>query len=218
MSSALRPVVVLGAGGHAAVLIDALERAGRPVLAALDRDVGGGAGRVLGVAIVDERLAPDRFPAAQVELAMAAVGFGEGVRRHDMATHWRNLGYRFATVVHPAAVVSAHAELAEGSQVLAGAVVQARSVVGRDAIVNSRAVVEHDCRIGEGGHLAPGVCLGGAVTIGARSQLGLGAVVLEGLTVGADSIVAAGAVVTRNVLAGVLVAGVPAAELRRLAC
>lgn len=43
-----------------------------------------------------------------------------------------------------------------------------------------------------------------------------GATVLHGVTVGEDSVVAAGAVVTRNVPAGVVVAGVPARVARTL--
>lgn len=207
-----RPVVLLGAGGHAAVLVDALTASGRRPEAALVR-AGDAASGVLGVPLVDEREAADRYPPERFELAMAVVGFGPGVRRHRLAQRWRDLGYRFATVVHPAAVVAASATLDEGVQVLAASVLQPRCRVGRDAIVNTGAIVEHDCSLAAGCHLAPRATLGGAVAIGARSQIGLGALVIEGRTVGDDSLVAAGAVVIRDVPDGVVVAGVPAREI-----
>jgi UDP-perosamine 4-acetyltransferase len=205
-------VVLLGAGGHAAVVADALTAAGRRPVAALVHDRTSPSGE-LGVPLVEDREAIERFPPDRYELAMAVIGFGAGVRRHRLAQTWRGLGYRFATVVHPTAVIATGATLDEGAQVLAAAVLQPRCRIGRDAIVNTGAIVEHDCRLAEGSHLAPRVVLGGEVGVGERSQIGLGAVVIEGLRVGADSLVAAGAVVVRDVPGGVLVAGVPAREI-----
>jgi carbonic anhydrase/acetyltransferase-like protein (isoleucine patch superfamily) len=52
--------------------------------------------------------------------------------------------------------------------------------------------------------------------IGDRCLIGMGAILLEGVKIGAGSIVGAGAVVTKNVPAGVVVAGVPAKIVREL--
>jgi carbonic anhydrase/acetyltransferase-like protein (isoleucine patch superfamily) len=59
-------------------------------------------------------------------------------------------------------------------------------------------VVDHDCVVGEFAHLSPIAALGGAVHVGARTHLGLGAVALPGVRIGADVRVGAGAVVHRT--------------------
>lgn len=53
------------------------------------------------------------------------------------------------------------------------------------------------------------------ITIGDRVWIGARAIVLKGVTIGDGAIVAAGAVVTKDVEPGTLVAGVPAAFVRR---
>ena len=52
--------------------------------------------------------------------------------------------------------------------------------------------------------------------MGDRCLIGMGAILLEGVRIGAGSIVGAGAVVTKDVPAGVLVAGVPAKIMREV--
>lgn len=58
-----------------------------------------------------------------------------------------------------------------------------------------------------------GVESGRPITIGANVWIGGGAIILPGITVGDDAIIGAGAVVTRDVAAGVTVAGNPARPL-----
>jgi UDP-2-acetamido-3-amino-2,3-dideoxy-glucuronate N-acetyltransferase len=51
--------------------------------------------------------------------------------------------------------------------------------------------------------------------VGRRASIGSGAVILGGVSIGPDALIGAGAVVTRDVPAGVTVAGVPARALDR---
>jgi UDP-perosamine 4-acetyltransferase len=145
-----------------------------------------------------------------------------GVGSADSTAHrarlyqrFRSLGYGFAPVVHPAAVLSPSASLGEGVQVMAGAVVQAGVEAGANVIVNTGAVVDHDCRLGDHAHVASGAVLAGGVQVGSGAHIGAGATLIQGVAVGASALVAAGAVVIADVAPGARVAGVPARPMRR---
>jgi acetyltransferase-like isoleucine patch superfamily enzyme len=86
----------------------------------------------------------------------------------------------------------------------------AQARLERSVIVNTAASVDHECRIGAGAHVGPGVRLAGRIEVGERAFIGTGAVVLPRLTIGDDATIGAGAVVVRDVPAGAVVTGVPA--------
>lgn len=206
-----RRAAVLGAGGHAKVVIATLRAAGWEVAAAYD-DAGEGRGReVAGV--------PVRGPLeAAVEAGHEAVVIAVGDNRGRRAVAERFAGARalpWVAVVHPAATVHPSVELGEGTVVFAGAVIQPDTAIGRHAIVNTGASVDHDCRLGDFVHVAPGARLAGGVTVGDGAFLGIGSVVIPGLAIGAWSTVGAGSAAVRPVEARATVVGVPARAVRR---
>lgn len=88
------------------------------------------------------------------------------------------------------------------------------SRIGRGAILNTGCTVDHHAQIGDYTHIAPpGVHLGGEVSIGGHTLVGIGAVVLPRCRVGAGCIIGAGAVVIGDVPDGVTMVGVPARPL-----
>lgn len=203
-------VIVVGAGGHARVLIDALQRAGIQILFATDADPGKHGRSLLGVPVIggDEALAAHAPGSVPLVVGLGSVGT-DGARRAVFERLAAD-GHRFATVIHPAAVVAPDVMLLEGAQVMAGAVVQTGSHIGRNAIINTGACVDHDCRIGNHAHIAPGATLSGGVEIGDGAFVGTGACVIQSVRIGQGSVVAAGAVVIGDVPAGMCVMGVPA--------
>jgi maltose O-acetyltransferase len=94
--------------------------------------------------------------------------------------------------------------------------------------LNDRITLHDDVQIGPGTslittshELGPAHNRGGPMTtapvvIGAGCWLGANVTVLPGVSIGAGSVVAAGSVVTRDVPPGVIVAGVPAREVRKI--
>ncbi len=209
-SGAQPPVVVVGAGGHARVLLEVLRCLGRQVLFVTDRSVGLYGTRIGGAEVrgPDECIA--ELPPGEVELVNGVGSVGVPNARREVYLRLRAQGYLFATLVHPSAVVAEGVAVAAGAQLMAGVVVQPGASIGENTIVNTRVAVDHDCRVGAHVHLAPGVVLSGTVTVGDRSHLGTGAVVIQGVRIGMGALVAAGAVVTRHVPDGARVAGVPA--------
>jgi UDP-perosamine 4-acetyltransferase len=208
-------LVMLGAGGHARSLLDAIRAAGEHEVVALTDPRAELAGtRIDGVEVVGDDARLEDLRERGIEAACMGVGGvgdnGVRMRAFELA---RTLGFALPAVVHPAATVSATTSLGDGSAVLAGAVVGPGARVGVNVIVNTGAIVEHDCAIADHVHVASGAVLGGAVTVGEAAHIGLGACVLQGVTVGPGAVVGAGAVVIRDVGAGDRVVGVPAASI-----
>lgn len=214
-----RPVIIVGAGGHGAVVADALVAAGRQVLGFVDADPGRHGVLMLGFLIIGGDAALANYRAGEVELANGIGGNGNranvqaGTQRRRVQTGLESLGWTFCNVCHPSAVISAHAAVAPGAQILAGAIVQALARVGEGAIINTRAVVEHHAVVGRYAHIAPAAVLCGAVQVGEEAHIGAGAVVRQGTQLAHRTVVGMGSVVLRNVDGGV-VAGVPARPLK----
>jgi acetyltransferase EpsM len=124
------------------------------------------------------------------------------------------LGFRFASLRHPAAVVAPSAETLPGSIVGASVVIGAHTRIGAHAILNRGVMVGHHTSVGECVTISPGANVAGRVTVRDRAYIGMGAIVLEDLEVGAGSLVAAGSVVTRDVPERTQVLGTPARVVR----
>lgn len=194
-------LVLLGAGGHAKVLIDALEQSGAAIVGIADADSARWGKQLLGRNIEGGDEWVLKQPAASIHLvnAVGSVDRDSLERRQALFERFRRRGYRFAQVVHPAAVVSTRAVLGEGVQVLAGAIVQIDARIGANSLINTRAAVDHDCDVGMHVHIAPGAVLSGAVTVGDGVHIGTGAVVKQGVRIGEGALIGAGAIVLRDV-------------------
>jgi sugar O-acyltransferase (sialic acid O-acetyltransferase NeuD family) len=207
------PILIVGAGGHAAVVADALLAGGERLLGFTDVD-SARLGRVLcGLPVLgDDRVLEAHDPGA-LRLANGIGGVRSTERRRTLQLRLQSAGWKFVRVRHPAAVVSPHAMLAEGTQLLAASVVQAGARVAEGCIVNTTAVIEHDAVLEAWVHVAPGALVCGDVKIGARSHVGAGAVIRQGIVVGPDTVVGAGAVVVEDFAGNGILAGVPARPL-----
>lgn len=200
-------VVLLGGGGHAAVVAEALRTMGVTVAGIAAPEPPRGALVALPHFGSDEALPPG----ARLANGIGAVAPG-GPRRAAFE-RLRRAGFEFLCVVHTAAVVAAGVVLEAGAQVMAGAVIQPGSRLGANALVNTGACVDHDCDLGEHVHIAPRAVLSGGVSVGPGAHVGTGAVVIQGIRLGAGCRVAAGAVVVRDVPDGATVMGLPARQV-----
>ncbi len=210
-------LVLLGAGGHARVLADALRLLGRAERAVvLDARVELHGTSLLGIVVAGGDDLLWRMRSEGFTEFLVAVGgiraFGLRRRLFETAT---GAGLSPGFLRHPTSVVAASATLGAGSQVLAGAIVNACAEVGENVILNTGSIVEHDCVVGADVHVAPRACVAGGVRVGRQVHIGAGATICENLRIGDRAIVGAGAVVIRDVPPEAVVAGVPAKAIRR---
>ena len=200
-------LVLIGAGGHALVVLDAALAGSNPVTGLVDQALPVGQ-KIDGVPGLgnDELLNDASFVQAH-DFHLSMSGPAAKLR---LAGLLEAKAASIASVVHPAATVSSSARIEPGAFINAGAVVNAQTLIGPHVIVNTRASIDHGCRIGAAVHVAPGVTMCGDVVVGEAAEIGPGAVVSRGVRIGAEAVIGAGAVVLSDVSAGNRVWGVPA--------
>lgn len=202
-------MVIIGAGGHAKVIIATAQALGIAVRGIYDDDPAVTGQQVLGTPVLGTCRDID---AADGCTAILAIGSND-IRR-CLAQQLDGLAW--ATLIHPAATVHDSVRLGPGCVVFAGAVIQPDAVLGAHVIVNTGSSVDHDCRIGDFVHIAPGARLAGNVRVGEGSLMGIGSCAAPGIGIGASTIVGAGAAVTDDIPDAVMAAGVPARIIRHL--
>ena len=219
MSSPLRCLYVVGAGGHA-----------REVAAYVsDMALSGTAISLRG--FFDDRLAPGMHGRLSVlgplggivdvqtdaEPVVYLTALGDNITRRRVVERVEALsGGTLAAwkLVHPRAWLGEEIEIGEGTCVAPAAVLTCHVRLGRHCIVNVKASISHDCSVGDFANINPGATICGGVTIGDGAYIGAGATIKDKVSIGAWATIGAGAVVTRDIPPNVTAVGVPARVIR----
>lgn len=202
-------IIVIGAGGHAKVVLATLLAAGYTVNGLFDDDLSKVGHDVFNVPVFGGLKQIERFGSNS-----AIIALGDNKKRKEIATYLDRY-CKWITVSHPKAIIHGSVDIGKGTVICAGAVIQPDTVIGDHVIINTGATVDHECRIEDFVHIAPGVHLAGNVSIKNGTFLGLGVVVIPGKTVGEGAVVGAGSVVIDDIPPFTKVAGVPARPIRK---
>lgn len=209
----MKPVIIVGAGGHARVLLDTLLCSERKVIGLTDFDKKKWESLVNGVPVLGGDEVVFSYSIDEIELVNGMGSVGSMDKRKNIYEYFKNKAYLFSNVIHPSAIVSSNAVLANGVQLLPGCIVNAGAFIGDNSIVNTRASIDHDVSIGSHVHIAPGVTISGGATIGDCTHIGTGATVIQGVHIGSNVLIGAGAVVVKDIPDNCKAYGVPAREV-----
>jgi sugar O-acyltransferase (sialic acid O-acetyltransferase NeuD family) len=204
------PHIIVGAGGHARVLIKTLQRVGAQILGLIDADVSLKGQFILGTPVLGADDVLSQYDPRAVLLVNGVGSTHDMGLRRGIYDRLREQGYDFAKVIHPTSFYEDDVELGAGAQIMAGTIVQTGCRVGANTIVNTAASIDHDCLIGAHCHVGPGAVLSGGVQIGDGTHIGVGSTIIQNIQIGGGSVIAAGSVVTESIPPGTRVGGVPA--------
>ncbi|RCS57432.1 acetyltransferase [Parvibium lacunae] len=207
------PVIVVGAGGHAAVIADTLLAQGRSVLGFVDPSIQAGSRLICGLQVLGDDDHLDNYSPAHVSLANGIGSISYPFLRKKVQEYLQALGWYFIGVVHPSAIVSPYAKVAPDVQILANTVVQANAIISEGCVINTGAIIEHDAILGSWVHAAPGSLVCGGAKLGDFCHVGASATVIQGIQLGAETLIGAGATVIRSFAGKGTLVGIPAKKL-----
>ncbi len=207
----MKPLVLIGGGGHCKSVIDVVESAGYEIIGILDLP------HLLGKQVFQYKIIGTNDDIVKyVDQAQFVVSVGQikspetRMRLHGLVEE--NNG-ELATIISPTAYVSRYASVGRGTVIMHQAIVNAGAKIGNGCIINTKANIEHEVVIGDYCHISTGAMINGGVTIADGTFIGSQSVVNQCVNISSRVVVASLSVVNRNILEEGTYAGCPASRI-----
>jgi len=200
-------VYIIGAGGHAKVVIAALQACGISCHGIYDDNKLLFGKKLWNIPILGaiEEL-PDQ------SCIKAVIAIGSNCVRKKISEKFINVSWQ--TIIHPHSWVHSSVKISAGTVIFAGAIIQPDTIIGLHSIINTSVSVDHDCNIGDYCHIAPGCHIAGGVTIGNESFIGIGTAITPEVNINSNIIVGAGSAVINNLDINGTYVGTPAKRIK----
>mgnify|MGYP000044736128 CR=1 FL=1 len=204
----MKPLILIGGGGHCQSVIEVAESTGRAVQGILDipEEVGKD---VLGYPIIgtDDQIV-NYIDTCEF---LITVGFiKDPALRMKLFNRVCEAGGTLATLIASTAYVSRHAFLGKGTVVMHHAFVNAGARIGENVIINTFCNIEHGACIGDQCHISTGTMVNGDCKIGNDCFIGSQSVLANGVCICNDTVVGAGSLVRKNIIRPGIYSGNPA--------
>lgn len=210
----MKDIIIIGAGGHASVIIDIIEcmknnKHQVRIKGLLDDSKD--KTHFMGYKILDKVKNAHLYNSKDTEFIIA---IGSNEVRKSISKKLQNLKYFIA--IHPTAIIGSNVDINKGTVVMPRAIINANTIIGKHVIINSGAIVEHDNKIKDFVHISPGSTLAGGVEVGESTQVGANSTIIPLIKIGCNSVIGAGSTVIRNIESKVVAVGNPCKVIKNI--
>ena len=206
-------VVIIGAGDHAAIVIDILESVGYYDIVGVTSDDPNNVSKKIKYPLLGTNEILELKSLKKQGVCSVAVGVGGWVDnkvRKKMYVRLKELEFACISNIHPSAVISKYSTIGEGCTIFPGVIINCGVTIGDNVIVATGSTIDHDTIIQDHALISAGVNIGGNVIVGEGATVSIGATVVSGIKIGVECLIAAGAVVINNIPDNTTVYGIPA--------
>jgi sugar O-acyltransferase (sialic acid O-acetyltransferase NeuD family) len=206
-------IIIVGAGGHAKIIIDSLLSIGSYDIKILDdKKINQ---LLLGCLVEYGENDLNKLKLLGYNSAFVAIGsIGDITIRKKFYDILKKKKFRIPIIIDPSAMVSKYSTIGEGVYIGKGSIVNSDSKIGKMSIINSGSIIEHDVSIGEFVHVSPGSTILGNCIINNNTHIGANSVIKQGLSIGFNSLIGIGSVVTKDIGDNILAYGNPTKEVK----
>ena len=213
----IKKVIILGAGGHANVVLEGINHLQYKVEGFLDKDIARQGEIISGVPILGNDSDPEKWLSMGITCCIVGIGHvGHPEIRNKLYDRYASAGFEMINAIHPTAYISPGACIGSGNAIMPGTIINTGTVIGNNCIINTGSIIEHDVKILNGVHIAPRCVVAGGSYIGENTFIGAGATIINGIRIECNSTVGAGSVVISNLPANSLSVGIPAKVIKEV--
>lgn len=198
----MNKISIIGASGHAKVIIDLAEDLGYSIKTVFDQNIS--IENLLKYSVSHDM---DSIPLNSI------IAIGNNYIRKKIANE---ISLFMPALVHPSSFVSKYSKIGNGTVVMSGVSINVDVEIGEHCIINTNSSIDHDCKIHDYVHISPNASLAGNVEVGECTHIGIGACIIQGIKIGKNCIIGAGSVLIRDVLDGTVIVGNPGKELKKI--
>lgn len=193
-------ILLIGGGGHCKSVLDSLITSSNFTdIAIIDTKKNLGKEilnrKIIGTDDDLEKLFEEGYKNAFITVG----SIGDTRLRRKLFNMVNRIGFNIPSIIDSSAVVSKNTRIARGIFVGKNAVINAGAIISEGTIINTGTIIEHDCRVDEFAHIAPGAVLCGDVVIEENVHIGARAVIKQQIRIGNDSTIGMGSVVLDDI-------------------
>ncbi|MGX9984906.1 acetyltransferase [Soonwooa purpurea] len=201
--------VIIGYSGHAFVVLEAANQSGCPITSYCERRKS-----VFNPYDIEYLGDESNIDFNWEKVDSFVLGIGDNKIRRKVAALILSKNKAILNIIHPSAIISNTAKFRHGIFISAKVTVNALASIDNFCILNTGCIIEHECKVGEAVHIAPGAILAGNVSVGENTFVGAGSVVRQGIKIGKNVVIGAGSVVVKDIPDGGVWVGNPAKQIK----
>ncbi|WHX40388.1 acetyltransferase [Mesobacillus sp. AQ2] len=209
----MKDIVIIGAGGfgrEVAWLIEELNRLNREwnILGFVDDNEEIQGHEVNGYKVIGDI---EWLKTKEINVVCA---IGDPITKKKTIERLMESRNSYPILIHPSVIYSDSVSFGEGSIICASNIITTDIRIGKHVIVNLDCTIGHDANFGDYTTVLPGVNISGFVVTGECVSIGTGSAVIQGVSIGEKTIVGAGAVVVKDLPANCTAVGSPAKVIK----
>lgn len=203
-----KDVIIIGAGGHAKVIADIIDKSNDNVIGFLDDNLSLQEKKIY----LDKKVIGTTKDINKYKEYYFVIGIGNNNIRENIAN---NHDLKWYTAIHPSAIIANEVSIEEGSVVMAGSIINTGTKIGKHCIINTKSSLDHDNIIENYVHISPGATLAGTVHIKEKTWICASATIINNITIAKNNIIGAGSVVIKDInKEDSIYVGVPARKIK----
>ncbi|WP_198027628.1 acetyltransferase [Seonamhaeicola sp. S2-3] len=210
-------IVIIGASGHARVIIDILERNNQYNIVGLIDSFKPVGSYIYNYKILGrEKDIPNLKKTHNFRHGIIAIGDNWTRKKIHEKIVKIAPRFKFINAIHPTAVIGKDVKIGKGVVVVAGSIINSNAVIGDFCIINTKASLGHDSQLKKYASLAPNSTIGGNVKIGTCTAICLSASIIQDITIGKHCIIGASSLIIRDVPNNSKVIGIPGKVIEKI--
>ena len=196
----MKPILLIGGGGHCRSCIDVIETEGKYKIAGIIEKQKTINQEILGYPIIGT---DDNLHNLRNKYTYALISVGQikssNIRIKLFHKVFEELHFTLPVIISPRAYVSKHARIGDGTIVMHDVIVNANARIGRNCIINNKSLIEHDAVVGDNCHISTGAIVNGGVKIGEECFVGSGVVTKNLISIGNNCVIGVGESINRDI-------------------